>query len=467
MEARIVEFAELLRHNGLKVSVSEVLDAARSVELLGMDDRETFHAALATSMIKRSADLGTFDKVFELYFTGAAKTLDEIDAAISRRLEEDGLLEGDELKMVVASLETLAGFMSPLTQAIVNGDRGSLARLFRSAALNLDFSRMESQFQQGFYARRLLSAAGAGQTQRDLDAIEAELKRRGVSTEGVETVSKQLAKALRLVEQAARDEVNRQVQARVPRLRQAAAQQKTLATLSRDELQKAQVATRKLAEKLKARLVRKQKNKRRGTLSVRRTLRRNMGWGGVPARLVFRALKPDRPDVVVLCDVSDSVRNVSRVMLLFVHTLQSLFHRVRSFVFVSDIGEVTQLFREADVSEAIEGAVAGKAVSLYANSNYGHALAMFARSHLGAVTRRTTVLIIGDGRNNYNPPNVWALRDIKRKARKVLWICPEEKYAFGTGDSEMLLYSRQCDAVVTVQTLEDLEQVGELLVPRR
>ena len=467
MEARIVEFAELLRHNGLKVSVSEVLDAARSVELLGVDDRETFHAALATSMIKRAADLSTFDKVFELYFTGAAKTLDEIDAAITRRIEEDGLLEGDELKMVVASLETLAGFMSPLTQAILDGDRGSLARLFRSAALNLDFSRMESQFQQGFYARRLLSAAGAGQTQRDMEAIEAELKRRGVSADGVETVSKQLAKALRQVEQAAREEVNRQVQARVPRLRQAAAQQKTIATLSRDELQKAQVATRKLAEKLKSRLVRKQKNKRRGVLSVRRTLRRNMGWGGVPARLVFRSLKPDRPDVVVLCDVSDSVRNVSRVMLLFVHTLQSLFHRVRSFVFVSDVGEVTQLFREADVSEAIEGAVAGKAVSLYANSNYGHALAMFAGSHLGAVTRRTTVLIIGDGRNNYNPPHVWALRDIKRKARKVLWICPEEKYAFGTGDSEMLLYSRQCDAVVTVQTLEDLEQVGELLVPRR
>jgi uncharacterized protein with von Willebrand factor type A (vWA) domain len=111
--------------------------------------------------------------------------------------------------------------------------------------------------------------------------------------------------------------------------------------------------------------------------------------------------------------------------------------------------------------------VAGKAVSLYANSNYGHALAMFAKSHLGAVTRRTTVLIIGDGRNNYNPPHVWALRDIKRKARKVLWICPEEPYAFGTGDSEMLLYRRECDAVVTVQTLEDLEQVGELLVPRR
>jgi uncharacterized protein with von Willebrand factor type A (vWA) domain len=326
---------------------------------------------------------------------------------------------------------------------------------------------MESQFQQGFFARRLLSGAGAGQTSRDLESIEAELRRRGVSAEGVETVSRQLANALRKVEQAARAEVDRQVQGRVPRLRQAAQQQKQFSTLSREELDKAQVSVRRLAERLKARLVRRQRAKRRGKLAVRRTLRRNLGWGGSPARLVFRSPRPDRPDVVVLCDVSDSVRNVSRVMLLFVHTLQSLFHRVRSFAFVSEVGEVTQLFREADVNEAIELAVAGRAVSLQANSNYGNALASFARNHLGAVSRRTTVLIIGDGRNNYNSPQLWALKDIKRKARRLIWICPEEKFSFGTGDSEMLLYGRECDRVATVQTLEDLEGVAEVLVPRR
>jgi len=326
---------------------------------------------------------------------------------------------------------------------------------------------MESQFQQGFYARRLLSAAGNSNAQRDLESISAELRARGLDVDGIEVVSDALANALRKVEQAAREEVERQVRARVPRLRQAAQGEKRFSTLSREELERAQIAVRRLAEKLKARLVRRERTKKRGALNVRRTLRKNLGLGGVPASLAFRSRRPERPDVVVLCDVSDSVRNVTRVMLLFVHTLQSLFHRVRSFVFVSDVGEVTELFRKADVSEAIELAVAGKAISLHANSNYGHALASFARDHLGAVSRKTTFIVIGDGRNNFNPPHVWALQDIKRKARRLIWICPEERYAFGTGDSEMLLYSRVCHQVATVQTLKDLEEVAEVLVPRR
>jgi len=467
MEARLVELAELLRHNGIKVSVSEVLDAARATAILGLDDRETFRAALAATLVKRAADAPTFDKVFELYFTGAAKTLDAIDRSLARRITEAGLIEGDELKMVVATLAELAGNLSPFTQALIAGDRGALARLFRGASLQLDFSSMESQFQQGFFARRLLSGAGSAQAQRDLAAIDGELRARGVSAQGVEVVSRHLALAMRAVEKAAREEVERQVRARVPRLRAAAQGERRFDTLSREELAKTQVAVRRLAERLKSNLVRRERSKKRGALAVRRTLRNNLGWGGVPAKLAFRARRPERPDVVVLCDVSDSVRNVTRVMLLFVHTLQSLFHRVRSFVFVSDVGEVTALFRRADVAEAIELAVAGEAVSLHANSNYGHALATFAREHLGAVGRKTTVLVIGDGRNNFNPPNAWALHDIERKAKRVIWICPEPRYAFGTGDSEMLTYERACSQVATVQTLDDLERLAQVLVPRR
>src|SRR5690606_12186573 len=124
--------------------------------------------------------------------------------------------------------------------------------------------------------------------------------------------------------------------------------------LSREELERTNLAVRRLAEKLKARLVRRERDRRRGALHVRRTLRRNMGIGGVPARLVFRSRRPQRPDVVVLCDVSDSVRNVSRLMLLFVHTLQARFARVRSFAFVSDVGEITEHFKDVDAARAVD-----------------------------------------------------------------------------------------------------------------
>lgn len=190
-----------------------------------------------------------------------------------------------------------------------------------------------------------------------------------------------------------------------------------------------------------------------------------MGLGGIPARLVFRHKRPQRPDVVVLCDVSDSVRNVSRLMLLFVHTLQSRFTKVRSFAFVSDVGEITQHFKDVDASRAVDVAVAGQAINVYANSNYGRAFALFAKNHLGSITRRTTVLIIGDGRNNYNPPHVWALKELQKRAQRVVWISPEDRPAWGIGDSEMPLYEKAVDQVVVVQTLEELEAAAEKIVP--
>ena len=154
-------------------------------------------------------------------------------------------------------------------------------------------------------------------------------------------------------------------------------------------------------------------------------------------------------------------------MLLFLYTLQSLFTRVRTFVFVSDLAEVTRvLAEERDPARAADLAVAARAVSLAANSNYGRALRTFHRDFLGAVTRRTTVLVIGDGRNNYNPPEAWALDELRRHARRVLWICPEPREAWGSGDSELPLYASCCDRVASVTTLAELAGVADALVPR-
>lgn len=465
MEARLTEFAELLRHNGVRVGPGEIADAARAIDLVGLEDRATFRSALRACLVKRGSDAATFDRLFALYFTGAADILASIEDSLLKALKDGGFLEGDELKMVIATLNQLVGEMSPLTQAALNGDQAAVARLFRGAMLKVDFSRLESQLQQGFFARRVMAAAGAEQSQRDLSEIEAVLKAKGVSVEGLEIVSRKLSDAMRQIEQAARDLVEHEAKARIRRTGAWLAD-RPFAQLSPEELERTSMAVRRLAERLKSRLVRRQRMRRRGALNVRRTLRANMSWGGVPARLAFRARRPERPDVLVLCDVSDSVRNVSKMMLLFMHTLQSLFNRVRTFVFVSEVGEVTEYFREVDARQAVDLAIAGRAINVHANSNYGRAFAMFAKDHLGSVSRRTTVLVIGDGRNNYMESNAWALEDIKRKARRLIWICPEDKRAWGLGDSEMLHYAKACDRVAVVQTLSDLMDVADELVPR-
>ena len=139
---------------------------------------------------------------------------------------------------------------------------------------------------------------------------------------------------------------------------------------------------------------------------------------------------------------------------------------MRSFVFVSDVGEVTQAFREErDVARAADLATAGQVVSLSGNSNYGRALVAFHERFGAAVTRRTTVVIIGDGRTNYHPPQAWVLEELRRRARRVLWICPEERWAWGQGDSEMPLYASKVERVATVTSLTDLEALADALLP--
>lgn len=464
MDARIVEFAEVLRQNGVRVSTSEVQDTLRATAQVGVTDRALFRTVLRTTLVKRELDVDTFNRAFDFFFSGAARTFEDLDKSLADQIREQGLIEGDNLKMLLYQMNLLLPEMSPLAQAVLLGDRARLAQLFRMASLQLDMSRMESALQAGFFARRLLAGAGIERARSDLKAMEDELKARGLSPEGVEIVSRHVAEAMRKVEEAARQEVKRQAEARIRRRGDSVAD-KPLHLLTQAEVDQMESAVRTLAERLKSRLIRKQRSHRKGALNVRRTLRRNLPWGGVPMVPQFRSRRPERPEVVVLCDVSDSVRNASRMMLLFTYTLQSLFVRVRSFVFVSDVGEVTEYFKDQDVNEAIDLATAGKAVSLSANSNYGRALADFVRDHLGSITRRTTVMVIGDGRNNYNPHNAWALKDLKRKAKRLLWICPEDRGNWGIGDSEMLTYEKHCHQAVVVNSVSDLAKLADQLVP--
>ena len=467
VEARIVEFARLLRQNGVRVSPAEAVDAVRAASLAGVADRETFRAALRATMVKRGADAAAFDRLFSLYFSGLARIVEALERSVLRDLEESGILEGDELTMAAMTLSRLAPRLSPLARAALEGDAALLARLLRGAALTLDFSGLEASTQLGFYGRRLLSGAGGATLAADLERFPRALRDAGLDPARLEMVSERVRRALSTVEDAARRYADLERGARAERRREGALAERGFATLSRDEVARTEQAVRRLAERLRDRLARRERSRRRGTLNVRRTLRRNLAWEGIPARLVFRARHRARPDVVVLCDVSDSVRHVSRLMLLFVHTPQSLFSHVRSFVFVSDLGEVTDAFRsERDVARAVDLATTGRAVSLAGNSNYGRALVSFHRRYMGAVTSRTTFIVIGDGRSNYLAPESWVLKEIRRRARRVLWICPEERWAWGSGDSEMPLYAAQVDRVATATRLSDLEKIAEALLPR-
>jgi uncharacterized protein len=464
VESRIVEFVEVLRQNGLTVSLSETNDAVAATECVGVENKDDFKVALQTTLCKRTLDIPLFEKVFEFYFTGLKNTFDRIDEALAKRITEEGLIEGDDLKMILYLMNRFAESMSPLAQAAVNGDRAQLAKLFRNASLQIDYSKVQNALQSGFYSRKLLGQANIESARADLQSMQDEMKARGVSTEGLEIVSKHLAAALRSVEDAARGEATLQVKGRLKKS-DGGLLEKKLHTLSRVEIQLAQRAVKALALKLKARLIRRARSKRKGQLNPLKTLRKNMSTGGLPMVPHFRARRPQRPDVVVLCDISDSVRNASRLMLLFSFTLQSLFSRVKSFIFVSELGEVTRFFKDVEPEDAIDNVMNSNVISMNSNSNYGNAFTAFSKHELGSISRKTTVFVIGDGRNNFNSNGVSALENIKRKAKRVVWLCTEPKSNWGFGDSEMLKYEKAVNQVLLIQSVSDLQTVAEDLIP--
>lgn len=467
-DERLIGFARLLRQNGLRVSPGEVADAARALSLVPMQDRDGVRAALRSSLVKRAADAALFDRLFDLYFGSVWRLLEGLEETLADGLSVEGL-SLEELQQIADELGRL-GTRSPLAEALVQGNLGELARLLRAAALRVDFSGLTSPLQKGFFARRVSQAAGVGLASTHLEQLPDVLSERGLDPEVIERVSQRLTDAMQVLEDTVHRAADLEFAARDRQaLLSGLAPQfhLPLATLSPGELEQMRDLVKRLAARLETRLSRRRRAQRRGQLHLRATLRGSLGVGGIPMRLAFRRRRRERPDVVVLCDVSESVRTVSRLMLLFLHTLQSQFSRVRSFVFVSDLGEVTDLLRTAAPDDAADGAVAGQVVNLAANSNYGRALELFHDDFRGALSRRTTLVIIGDGRSNHAPAKAWVLKELRRRARRIVWLCPEGKELWGQGDSEMRAYARHCDRVHVVRTVDELARAAEDLLPRR
>ncbi len=225
---------------------------------------------------------------------------------------------------------------------------------------------------------------------------------------------------------------------------------------------------RRLAKSLHGALTHRRRVSPRGRIDSGRTMRKNMRYDGVPFNPVTVQRMEDKPRLVVLADVSLSVRATARFTLHLVHGLQDLFGQVRSFAFVADMVEVTDLFADHPVEHALGLIFGGDQLDVDANSDYGAAFGDFLEEHGSAVTRRTTVLVLGDGRGNGNDPNMEAFIEITRRARETIWLTPEPRYSWGLGRCDLPQYAEHCDRVRVVRDLSGLENTtnemsGELI----
>jgi uncharacterized protein len=466
MDAKVVEFTALLRRNGVRVSLSETMDAFQALCAVGLGDRDTVRAALRATAVKRAVDVPTFDRLFDLYFSGLGEVIGEATAATQAAL---GLDEEDFarfLEQLEKLLEEQGIDLSPLAQALLRADAGRLEQLLRDAAREARLDEIEHGFQEGRFTHAMAAALGLGDLGAELDRLRRDLS--GAAPDVARRLDEYLARRLRdlqdLMKAMVRQELDRQDVQRQDRQGLQNLAEKSFFYLTEDEIRRMEEAVTKLAQRLKNVVAVRRRRAKRGRFDSSETLRHNLQYGGVPFRIVFDRKRKDKPQVMVLCDVSDSVRNVSRFMLQFVYALQDLYSKVRSFIFVADIGEVTQLFAEYDANQALEAALHGNLINVYAHSDFGRAFRGFHRDHLAAVNKRTTVIILGDARNNYNLPHEWVLKDVQQRAKQVIWLNPENRMTWGFGDSEMDRYAPYCTIVEECRNLNQLYRVIDRLV---
>jgi uncharacterized protein with von Willebrand factor type A (vWA) domain len=454
-----------LRQIGVPISLSEKIDAVRSLQHLPLAERDGVKSALRAVLVKSHDHELAFDALFDLYFSppagrtegsepagrpaaingrsgAGAGSLGSIDDAGLTELLRAALRDGND-----AMIRTIAGIFVDRHAAVEPGRPVAgtyyVFRTLRAIDPDKLMARLVAAdpdpHEESALLRRLQVDAHEAQMQRLRQAVEAEVRRRLVADRGAAAVARTLRHPLP-------EDVD-------------------FLTSSREQIVAMRSVVDPLTRRLAGRLAQKRRHRRRGTLDFRRTIRESLGTGGVPVDPVYRKPRPSKPELFVLADISGSVSTFAAFTLQLMFALRSQFSRVRSFVFVDGIDEVTEVLQQApDVIDATRHINAmGSGVWLDGRSDYGHALESFWERWGEQVRRRTTVIVLGDARTNYHDPAEGVLKAVRQRAAHLFWLNPEPRAAWNSGDSVIASYQPFCDAVHECRNIRQLKHFVEEL----
>ena len=471
MQKKVIAFTNLLRKSGIRVSVAEAIDAFNALDELSLDDREIFCDALRTAMVKRGDDIPAYDELFELFWSGYYDNLRQAFDQMEGDLGGMGIDLDQLLKQLAEMMKGMDGDfdLSELVKALLTQDLSQLENMIRQAAEEAGTGRIENMLQVGFFSRRTAEQLGLEGASQELENLVERMRAMGMGDAQIQQMQELMRKLMETVRRAVRNFTERELQQQnhnyMEKFRREMLTEKSFYHLTEDEIMRMREVVTRLAQRIKNILSVRKKRQKRGKLDLHQTLRRNMARGGIPFEVVYKTRRKDRPKLVILCDVSSSVANVSRFMLQFMYSLQEAFTKIRCYVFVAELGEVTSVFQDKDISGAIEKALdGGDVINVYTRSNFGYAFHEFWKNHLATVDKKTTVMILGDARNNYNDAKAWCIRDIQNKAKNVVWLNPESPSAWGFGDSVMDRYMPYCDIVEECRNLRQLSRVVDQIV---
>jgi len=461
MDERILEFIGDLRRAEVRISPSEALDALAASATVGLADRETFKSTLAATLVKEARDQPTFDRLFNLYFLdlqalgeGLRKALGPEDPKLQDLLDQLVAEEGMDL--------------DELTELLMRGEGSEMEMAIRAGGQNAGLERLMYFLQVGYFSRRVADQLDVNAIEQDIERLMQALEARGLDPGQLARVRNYLELRLEAFKRMIRQHIERELERRAyrqgERLTREVLSEKPLFALTPDEIAQMKAVVARLARKIKDALALRQRQEQRGRIDTRRTTRKSLSYGGIPMEIFLKRRHREKPKLITVCDVSDSVRNASRFMLQLVWSLQECFSRVRSHVFVSEIAEVTQAFNTYPVERAIEWALKAAPVDYHCRSDFGFAFSRFANTELESLDRKTTIIVLGDARNNYNDPQAWALRLIRERVKGIIWLNPEGQWGWGIGDSVMPMYAPSCDLVRECRTIAQIGEVVDELV---
>ncbi len=464
MPGSLVSFIRILRSHNLPISPAESLDAVRIAALLGYEEKDRLRNGLAMALAKGEAERVQFDICFDRFFNphkaAPALNTELLAASTAQAMPGQARASGGgggspQLREAAQQDPATAQLLeTPLLAALLDQDRSALNLAISQAARRADLPDIRLFTQKGLYRRRILAALGEEQLREGVARLESRHS----------PAAEELKRYRDLLREQIGDFIDQQyllhAEGKNQRLIEDMLKQARLSNIELGYMQQVEALVRRMARKLAARYAPRRRVARRGQLDVRRTMQQGIAHDGLMFDLRWRRIRRERPQVFALCDVSGSVAPYAQFLLLFLYSLQDVLPKVRSFAFANRLGEISGLFASHPPAQAIE--IARQQYS--GATDYGSSLQDFVNLAFDDIRSGSTIIILGDARNNYGDARLDLLQKLYRRANRVIWLNPESRNNWKSGDSEMNRYRSACHFSAECNNLKQLERVVEQLL---
>jgi uncharacterized protein with von Willebrand factor type A (vWA) domain len=455
MEGRILKLIAALRASGVRVSLAESADAFSAIDQLGVQDRDTFRLSLRATLIKDARDLAVFDKLFPLFFGQGEPPMSNLSSDLTP----------EEAQQIADALRQMSQRLRARFERLLQGrslTREELEQLAQMVGLN----NVDDLRYQNWMAQRMQRALGFPEVREALEELMQTLSEMGMDSRRLEQIRDLIRQNLQSigqqVAQFAGERIVENLSAKPPTEGLDDLLNRPFGSLSDREKKLIQREVQRLAAALRTRIALRQKRAKTGQLDAKATLRANLKHQGVPIEIRHRD-RTRKPRIVAICDVSTSMRFFSELMLGFLFALQGQVRKMHAFAFIDHLEYISTDFSDGETSEAVSR-VLTRMPSGYYNTDLGHSLQNFAHDHLDTLNGRTTLIVVGDGRNNFNDPRLDLFSKMARRSARTIWLNPEPPDKWGSGDSDMHQYAPLCDSVLLVRNLAELTAAVDSLL---